>query len=52
MHTLDTIQYRDGTCIIKLNYYGVLSTFCRGPVWLVHPHCVEGILTKANFDLK
>lgn len=56
MQTLDTIQYRDSTCKIKLNYYGVLSTFCRGPVWLVlnsvYPHCVEGILTKANFVLK
>lgn len=32
MHTLDTIQDRDDTCISKLNYCGVLSTFCRGPV--------------------
>lgn len=56
MHTLDTIQDRDGTCIIKLYYYGLLSTFCRGLVWLVlnsvQPYCVEGILTKANFVLK
>lgn len=46
MPPLDTIQDRDDTCITKLNYYGVLSTFCRGPVWLVlnsvQPHCVEG----------